>query len=190
MGREHRWVVSLCFLVSMVLTLVAAPAAVRHGMAGDGLTLGRGRGLGTSQVAMLPGNWHGRTLILLILTLIQWASLAPCSNQHMASFASFASCVPESQLRFGTRLLAATGTEAGSGPGVPRRAQAFLHPFGPTHSAGSYEELLETLCGRVRTLPRHPLMTRRICTASGRHPRCPASLSCGLLQSPTVAAVA
>lgn len=48
MGREHRWAVSLCFLVSMVLTLV---------------------------VAMLPGNWHGRTLILLILTLIQWASL-------------------------------------------------------------------------------------------------------------------
>ena len=66
------------------------------------------RGLGTSQVAMLPGNWHGRTLILLILTLIQWASLAPWSKKHVASLARFRSSVPDSQLRFGTRLLAAS----------------------------------------------------------------------------------
>ena len=29
------------------------------------------------QVAFLPGQWHGRTLILLLLVLVQWAALVP-----------------------------------------------------------------------------------------------------------------
>ncbi|CAK9016748.1 unnamed protein product [Durusdinium trenchii] len=49
MGREKRWIASLCFVVSMVLTLL---------------------------VALSPGKWHGRTLILLLLVLVQWAALA------------------------------------------------------------------------------------------------------------------
>ncbi|CAL1125797.1 unnamed protein product, partial [Cladocopium goreaui] len=48
MGREKRWLVSLCFVCSMFLTLL---------------------------VAFLPGQWHGRTLILLLLVLVQWAAL-------------------------------------------------------------------------------------------------------------------
>eukprot|EP00913_Durusdinium_trenchii_P010260 g9621.t1 len=48
MGREKRWIASLCFVVSMVLTLL---------------------------VALSPGKWHGRTLILLLLVLVQWAAL-------------------------------------------------------------------------------------------------------------------
>lgn len=29
------------------------------------------------EVALLPGQWHGRTLILLILVFVQWAALVP-----------------------------------------------------------------------------------------------------------------
>eukprot|EP00438_Fugacium_kawagutii_P005742 Skav227230 [mRNA] locus=scaffold2789:5092:9256:- [translate_table: standard] len=48
MGDQKRWVASACFVLSMLLTFV---------------------------VCLSQGNWHGRTLVLLLLVFIQWTAL-------------------------------------------------------------------------------------------------------------------
>ena len=93
MGREKRWVVSLCFVLSMFLTLLVSwqdlswLLVCKRNLECFFPQVGQDHGnsmISTEcllssalQVAFLPGQWHGRTLILLLLVLIQWASLVP-----------------------------------------------------------------------------------------------------------------